>query len=114
MPGNRPMANTWQGDFPWQNLLEDGYESTSPVDAFPANGYGVHDMIGNVWEWTTDWYSARHPADAQKACCVPKNPLGPKETDSFDARQPEIKISRKVLRGYIDVPRWISLHRPGR
>jgi len=44
------MANTWQGDFPWQNLLVDGYEGTSPVGAVRANGYGLHDMAGNVWE----------------------------------------------------------------
>src|SRR6185503_11343937 len=45
MPGNRPMANTWQGEFPWQNLVEDGYEGTSPVDAFTPNGYGVDDRL---------------------------------------------------------------------
>ena len=58
-PGNRPMANTWQGAFPHENLTTDGYERTSPVTAFPPNGYGIHDMIGNVWEWTTDWYVAQ-------------------------------------------------------
>ncbi len=63
-PGGRQMANTWQGDFPHENLALDGYERTSPVTAFPPNGYGVHDMIGNVWEWTTDWYSSKHEADA--------------------------------------------------
>ena len=56
MPGGKPMANTWQGEFPWQNLLEDGYEWTAPVGSFPPNGYGLHEMAGNVWEWTTDWY----------------------------------------------------------
>jgi sulfatase modifying factor 1 len=54
------MANTWQGEFPRQNRNDDGYERTSPVSAFPPNGYGVHDMIGNVWEWTADWYSPKH------------------------------------------------------
>ena len=114
MPGNRPMANTWQGDFPWNNLVEDGYEGTSPVDAFPANGYGVHDMIGNVWEWTSDWYAAAHPADARKACCVPRNPLGPRETESFDPRQPEIRIPRKVLKGgsHLCAPNYCRRYRP--
>ena len=53
-PGGRPMANTWQGEFPWQNLRVDGYEGTSPVGTFPPNGYGLFDMTGNVWEWTCD------------------------------------------------------------
>ena len=54
-------------------------ERTSPVTAFPPNGYGVHDMIGNVWEWTTDWYAPKHEADAPKACCIPENPRGGRE-----------------------------------
>ena len=99
MPGGRPMANFWQGAFPRENTLVDEWEGTSPVGTFPANGYGIHDMIGNVWEWTTDWYRARHSADAAKACCVPRNPRGGPMGESLDPRQPAIRIPRKVLKG---------------
>ena len=73
-PEGRMMANTWQGEFPWQNLCTDGYEGTSPVGVFPANNYGLYDMAGNVWEWTNDFFRPRHPAAAAKACCIPRNP----------------------------------------
>ena len=96
-PGGKHMANTWQGEFPRQNLCEDGFERTSPVTSFPPNGYGLHDTIGNVWEWTTDWYSTKHEADAPKACCIPENPRGGPEAASYDPRLPNIKIPRKVL-----------------
>jgi sulfatase modifying factor 1 len=58
LPEGRHMANTWQGDFPWQNLVEDGFETTAPVKSFPPNGYGLFEMTGNVWEWTTGDYSS--------------------------------------------------------
>jgi len=113
-PGGRHMANTWQGEFPCQNLNADGYERTSPVNAFPPNGYGVYDMIGNVWEWTTDWYTPKHPADAPKACCIPENPRGGREQDSYDPCQPEIKIPRKVIKGgsHLCAPNYCRRYRP--
>src|SRR3954451_1613406 len=70
-PGGRPLANYWQGEFPWENLRLDGYELTSPVGAYPANGYGLYDMTGNVWEWTCDLFNASHAA--KPACCAPSN-----------------------------------------
>jgi formylglycine-generating enzyme required for sulfatase activity len=99
MPGGAPMANFWQGEFPHENTLQDGWEGTSPVGAFPANDYGIHDMIGNVWEWTSDWYTPRHRGDEPKACCVPKNPRGGTLHQSYDPRLPQIHIPRKVLKG---------------
>lgn len=70
----RLMANTWQGRFPLQNLALDGYDGTSPVDAFPANGYGLHDMIGNVWEWTTSPFLPLGQPAVQSSCCAPSAP----------------------------------------
>jgi formylglycine-generating enzyme required for sulfatase activity len=113
-PGGKQMANTWQGAFPRENLELDGYERTSPVTAFPPNGYGIYDMIGNVWEWTSDWYSARREADAQKVCCIPLNPRGGREDASYDPCQPEIKIPRKVLKGgsHLCAPNYCRRYRP--
>jgi sulfatase modifying factor 1 len=115
MPHDRSMANTWQGNFPNENLKLDGYERTSPVTAFPANGYGIFDMIGNVWEWTRDWYSPKHAdAAAQKPCCAAPNPRGGPEAASYDTRQPEIRIPRKVLKGgsHLCAPNYCRRYRP--
>jgi formylglycine-generating enzyme len=66
-PGGKPMANTWDGRFPWENLGVAGYGGTSPVGTFPPNGFGLFDVCGNVWEWTVD----RFDRDEQQACCGP-------------------------------------------
>ncbi len=113
-PEGRQLANTWQGNFPQENLATDGYERTSPVTAFPPNGYGLYDMIGNVWEWTSDWYAAVHEADAAKPCCIPVNPRGGREDASYDPCQPDIRIPRKVLKGgsHLCAPNYCRRYRP--
>jgi formylglycine-generating enzyme required for sulfatase activity len=113
-PGGKYLANTWQGNFPHENLGADGFARTSPVAAFPGNGYGLYDMIGNVWEWTRDWYTARHEVDAGKSCCIPQNPHGGREDASYDPCQPDIRIPRKVLKGgsHLCAPNYCRRYRP--
>jgi formylglycine-generating enzyme required for sulfatase activity len=113
-PGGRHMANTWQGEFPWENLQEDGYERTSPVGAFPPNGYGLIDVIGNVWEWTTDWYEPRHVDEPVHACCAPVNPRGGREEASYDPCDPKTRIPRKVIKGgsHLCAPNYCRRYRP--
>ncbi|WP_062762389.1 formylglycine-generating enzyme family protein [Falsirhodobacter sp. alg1] len=113
-PDGKQMANTWQGNFPVENLALDGYERTSPVDAFPPNAYGIHDMIGNCWEWTGDWFSSTHPADAPKACCIPQNPRGAPVEESYDPRNPSASIPRRVIKGgsHLCAPNYCRRYRP--
>jgi formylglycine-generating enzyme len=100
-PEPKPMANTWQGAFPWQNLKEDGYEGTSPVGSFPPNGYGLYDMCGNVWEWTSDWFTAGGDGAESKPCCAP--PTLPGE-----------RFPRKVIKGgsHLCAPNYCLRYRP--
>ena len=98
-PKGRMLANYWQGEFPWQNLELDGYARTAPVGSFPPNGYGLRDMIGNAWEWTSDWYRSQH--EPASPCCgggAVCNPVGASQDGSADAAD-AAAIPRKVLKG---------------
>jgi formylglycine-generating enzyme len=98
-PAGRAMANTWQGRFPWENLRLDGYESTSPVDAFPPNGHGVYDMIGNVWEWTVSPFTPPSVENPKGSCCAVNQP------DHF---------ARRVVKGgsHLCAPNYCLRYRP--
>jgi formylglycine-generating enzyme required for sulfatase activity len=95
MPGGRPVANIWQGHFPDTNTRTDGYAGTSPVEAFPPNNYGLHDMGGNVWQWCADWYRPDTYDRAARAASPARNPRGPDDND--DPQEPG--LLKRVTRG---------------
>lgn len=106
MPSGRAMANTWQGAFPYENTLVDGFEGTSPVGRFRPNGYGLLDMIGNVWEWTADWYAPSH--EPASSCCS-----GDLRAASVDPSDPSA-IPRRVMKGgsHLCAPSYCRRYRP--
>ena len=112
LPGGKHMANTWQGQFPWENLKTDGFEGTAPVGSFPSNGYGLYDMAGNVWEWTTDWFQEH--SKISRLCCGSVNPKGGALESSYDPGTPKIKIPRKVMKGgsFLCAPNYCRRYRP--
>jgi formylglycine-generating enzyme required for sulfatase activity len=118
-PGGRPMANTWQGLFPWQNLRLDGFEGTSPVGHFPANGFGLRDMAGNVWEWTDDYFTPDHAGQAGSAgldrpCCAPRNSRVSSPERSLAVDEPGSHLARLVIKGgsHLCAPNYCLRYRP--
>jgi formylglycine-generating enzyme required for sulfatase activity len=108
------MANTWQGQFPWENLVLDGFERTSPVGSFPPNGYGLFDVVGNVWEWTVDWFTPSHTEPVRSPCCAPRNPRITSTDAAYVAGQPGANIPRRVIKGgsHLCAPNYCLRYRP--
>jgi formylglycine-generating enzyme required for sulfatase activity len=113
-PDGTVMANTWRGEFPWQNLASGGRPGTSQAGSFPPNGYGLFDVAGNVWEWTSDYFAQApaHPADGE--CCAPRNPRVTSAEVSLVPGEPGAHIPRRVIKGgsYLCAPNYCLRYRP--
>jgi len=110
-PKGKVMANTWQGEFPWQNLKPPHKHGTSPVGSFPPNGFGLYDMAGNVWEWTSDYFAAQ---PVHQGCCVPPDPRPPTAEESVVNGRPGARIPRRVIKGgsHLCAPNYCLRYRP--
>jgi formylglycine-generating enzyme required for sulfatase activity len=106
---DNPRCNCWQGEFPWQNTKKDGYVRTSPVKAFPPNGYGLYDMAGNVWQWCSDWYS-RDLYRGRAGQGVIVNPTGPES--SRDPGQPYAQLRCQKGGSFLCSPEFCWRFRP--
>jgi formylglycine-generating enzyme len=114
-PGGRHLANVWQGEFPRENLVLDGWEHTAPAKSFPPNGYGLFQVTGNVWEWTSDWYQdhAALAATVDRTCCAVANPRGGTRDASVDRADPAA-VPRRVMKGgsHLCAPNYCRRYRP--
>jgi formylglycine-generating enzyme required for sulfatase activity len=106
---DKPQCNCWQGEFPWKNTGKDGYQRTSPVKVFPPNGYGLYDMVGNVWQWCSDWYD-RDLYARRAGQGVIVNPTGPEK--SFDPRQPFSPLRCQKGGSFLCHPSYCWRYRP--